>query len=55
VVEVSPEECRNSTEETKRNLGGWALKGACCNDCECERCEGTAEAEVPIPPPLDPW
>lgn len=28
------------------------MKGACCNDCECERCEGTAEAApVPIPPP----
>lgn len=50
VVEVSPEECRNSTEETNRSFGGCALNGACCRDCEWESWEaipgGSAEAVV---------
>lgn len=66
VVDVSPDEWRNSTEETKRSLGCWAFHDCCCNDIECARNEATcwwlADAELPVnvlaepptPPPLPP-
>jgi len=59
VVDVSPDECRNSTDDTKRSFGGWALNGACCNDWEWESCDampgGRGETVlIPCPEPLGP-
>lgn len=35
VVDVSPDECLNSTDETKRNRGGCIFhEFCCCNDIE---------------------
>lgn len=62
VVDVSPDECRNSTDETKRNRGGCIFhEFCCCNDSECVKCgivvvsdtlpidDGITSVEEPFP------
>lgn len=56
VVDVSPEECLNSTDDTKRSFGGWALNGACCRLCEWDNCDVTPDGRaVAIVAELVPW
>lgn len=55
VVDVSPDECLNSTDDTNLSFGGCIFhEFGCCNDIECVKC-GTVVAVEMLPndePPM---